>query len=196
MAAPPACGSPRAKRSRATKSVICSVTPTQLYERLLGGAQPARATADAVQEISLWQGQFPDPLCPGQAAGMARRRARQGRAAASDAGLDGVSKACNEAARGMLPEVPTICVGQPHALDPSRCPAGQGDPVAATARGAAPHQGRRRRQARRAGRRQMDRSAARSLCRPRRGDPRQPYRRFQATASSRAAPIRRPISKR
>ena len=40
-------------------------------------------------------------------------------------GLDGVSKACNEAARGMLPETPTICVGQPHALDPSRCPEGK-----------------------------------------------------------------------
>ena len=40
-------------------------------------------------------------------------------------GLDGVSKACNEAARGMLPEMPTICVGQPHALDPSRCPQGK-----------------------------------------------------------------------
>jgi phytoene dehydrogenase-like protein len=26
----------------------------------------------------------------------------------------------------MLPEVPTICVGQPHALDPSRCPEGAG----------------------------------------------------------------------
>ena len=25
----------------------------------------------------------------------------------------------------MLPEVPTICVGQPHALDPSRCPPGR-----------------------------------------------------------------------
>ena len=41
-------------------------------------------------------------------------------------GLDGVSKAVNECTRGMLPEVPTICVGQPHALDPSRCPSGAG----------------------------------------------------------------------
>jgi phytoene dehydrogenase-like protein len=41
-------------------------------------------------------------------------------------GLDGVSKAVNECERGMLPAVPTICVGQPHALDPSRCPAGAG----------------------------------------------------------------------
>ena len=41
-------------------------------------------------------------------------------------GLDGVSKAVNECERGMLPAVPTICLGQPHALDPSRCPPGAG----------------------------------------------------------------------
>jgi phytoene dehydrogenase-like protein len=40
-------------------------------------------------------------------------------------GLDSVSKSANEAERGMLPETPTICVGQPHRLDPSRCPVGK-----------------------------------------------------------------------
>ena len=40
-------------------------------------------------------------------------------------GIDSVSKSCNEAERGMLPETPTICVGQPHKLDPSRCPDGK-----------------------------------------------------------------------
>jgi len=40
-------------------------------------------------------------------------------------GIDSVSKSANEAERGMLPEVPTICVGQPHRLDPSRCPDGK-----------------------------------------------------------------------
>ena len=39
-------------------------------------------------------------------------------------GLDGVSKAANEAERGMLPAEPTICVGQPTALDPTRAPEG------------------------------------------------------------------------
>ena len=39
-------------------------------------------------------------------------------------GLDGVSKAANEAERGMLPAEPTVCVGQPTALDPSRAPDG------------------------------------------------------------------------
>jgi phytoene dehydrogenase-like protein len=40
-------------------------------------------------------------------------------------GLDAVSKAANEAERGMLPEAPTICVSQPTALDPSRAPEGK-----------------------------------------------------------------------
>ncbi len=40
-------------------------------------------------------------------------------------GLDAVSKSANEAERGMLPVTPTICVGQPQRLDPTRCPAGK-----------------------------------------------------------------------
>ncbi len=40
-------------------------------------------------------------------------------------GIDSVSKSANEAERGMLPVTPTICVGQPHRLDPSRCPDGK-----------------------------------------------------------------------
>ncbi len=40
-------------------------------------------------------------------------------------GIDSVSKSANEAERGMLPATPTICVGQPSALDPSRCPPGK-----------------------------------------------------------------------
>jgi len=40
-------------------------------------------------------------------------------------GIDSVSKSANEAERGMLPAVPTICVGQPARLDPSRCPDGK-----------------------------------------------------------------------
>lgn len=40
-------------------------------------------------------------------------------------GVDSVSKSSNEAERGMLPERPTICVGQPHKMDPGRCPEGK-----------------------------------------------------------------------
>ena len=40
-------------------------------------------------------------------------------------GVDSVSRSSNEAERGLLPTAPTICVGQPHRLDPSRCPDGK-----------------------------------------------------------------------
>jgi phytoene dehydrogenase-like protein len=39
--------------------------------------------------------------------------------------IDSVSKSSNEAERGMLPALPTMCVGQPHRLDPTRCPEGK-----------------------------------------------------------------------
>src|SRR3954462_12485857 len=41
-------------------------------------------------------------------------------------GLDGVSRAVNEADRGLLPEEATIVVGQPLTIDPSRAPEGCG----------------------------------------------------------------------
>jgi phytoene dehydrogenase-like protein len=41
-------------------------------------------------------------------------------------GLDGVSRAVNEAERGLLPAEATVVVGQPLAVDPSRAPEGKG----------------------------------------------------------------------
>src|SRR5436305_11428247 len=40
-------------------------------------------------------------------------------------GLDGVSRAVNEADRGLLPAEATIVVGQPATVDPSRAPEGK-----------------------------------------------------------------------
>ncbi len=40
-------------------------------------------------------------------------------------GLDGVSRAVNEAERGLLPAEATIVVGQPTTVDPSRAPSGR-----------------------------------------------------------------------
>jgi phytoene dehydrogenase-like protein len=108
----------------AEKSVICSVTPTQLYERLLEDHPPARY-AEPVRQYRYGKANFQIHYA------LDRPPAWRGEGLGKVAllhltpGLDGVSKACNEAIRGMLPEVPTICVGQPHALDPSRCPDGK-----------------------------------------------------------------------
>lgn len=109
----------------AARAVICSVTPKQLYGRLLRD----EAVPDEVREQA--------------------RRFKAGRAdmqihIALDAppawhdpalaevplihlsgGIDAVSRATNEADRGLLPEQATVVVGQPSVLDPSRCPPGK-----------------------------------------------------------------------
>ncbi len=100
------------------------MTPTQLYERLLGKAAP-EADVAATKKYRYGKGNFQIHYALDRLP--AWRDAALGEVALLHLtpGLDGVSKACNEAARGMLPETPTICVGQPHALDPSRCPPGK-----------------------------------------------------------------------
>jgi phytoene dehydrogenase-like protein len=111
---------------KAQSGVICSVTPNQLYDRLLAGFDVPAGLKQDVRNYRYGKGNFqlhyalkspPRWLSPGL-----------DRVALLHLtpGLDGVSKAANEAERGMLPEQPTICVGQPHALDPSRCPKGAG----------------------------------------------------------------------
>lgn len=108
----------------ANKSIICSVTPTQLYGRLLGKDAP-KDDVEATRKYRYGKGNFQIHYA------LEKPPAWRGEGLDKVAllhltpGLDGVSKACNEAARGMLPELPTICVGQPHALDPSRCPDGK-----------------------------------------------------------------------
>lgn len=110
-------------RHRATTAVICNVTPTQLYGRLLQGKVPAEtaAKADAYRygradmqvHFALSEPpQWPDP----ELATTAMVHVTPG--------LDGVSKAVNESERGLLPETATIVVGQQAAIDPVRAPDG------------------------------------------------------------------------
>ena len=156
----------------ATKSVICSVTPTQLYGRLLGDAAPKR-DVEATRVYRYGKGNFQI-----QAAGLARRRAGRCRAAASDARarrrIQGLQRGV---ARPLAGGADHLC-GPAARARPVALPRGQGHPVAATARGATPHQGRCRRQAPGACRRAMDRRVARGLCRPGGSDPRQSHRRL------------------
>ena len=108
----------------AADSVLASVAPGQLYERLLGNKSPGNDLS-AAQRYRHGRGNFqlhyaldavPEWRSPGLAQVALIHLAD---------GIDSVSKSANEAERGMLPETPTICVGQPSALDPSRCPPGK-----------------------------------------------------------------------
>jgi phytoene dehydrogenase-like protein len=109
----------------AARGVICSVTPTQLYRRLL----PGSAAADKRERAENYRYGKGDMQIHYALKAPPRWRTPGLENVALlhlTPGLDGVSKAVNECERGMLPAVPTICVGQPHALDPSRCPPGAG----------------------------------------------------------------------
>ena len=92
----------------AAKSVICSVTPTQLYERLLGKDAP-QTDVEATKKYRYGKGNFQIHYALDRPP--AWRDVALGEVALLHLtpGLDGVSKACNEAARGILPETPTIC---------------------------------------------------------------------------------------
>ena len=95
------------------------MTPTQLYGSLLAGMQvpPFRYGRSEMQihyalsEPPRWEG---DP--------------RLGETAIVHVtpGLDGVSRAVNEADRGLLPAEATVVVGQPLTMDASRAPDGNG----------------------------------------------------------------------
>lgn len=108
----------------AKTGVICSVTPTQLYERLLKGFTLPGDITREVRNYRYGKGNFQLHYALKAKPRWLSPNLDKVALLHLTPGLDGVSKAANEAERGMLPEVPTICVGQPSALDPSRCPEG------------------------------------------------------------------------
>ncbi|MFS8101846.1 NAD(P)/FAD-dependent oxidoreductase [Lentzea alba] len=107
-------------------TVVASVNPDQLYLRLLAHEPDAvppliRRQAEryryglGVVQVHLALSEppcYPEPL---QGVGQPH----------FTTGLDGVSKALNEAVRGLLPASPTISFDVPSSLDPSRCPEGR-----------------------------------------------------------------------
>jgi phytoene dehydrogenase-like protein len=112
----------------ASRAVVASVTPTKLYGDLLaeGAAPPEAAAAGrafrygrAGMQIHLALGE------PPQWGGPHTERLARTAIVHVTPGLDGVSRAVNEAERGLLPAEATIVAGQPCAVDPSRAPEGR-----------------------------------------------------------------------
>lgn len=106
----------------AARDVVASVTPTQLYGRLLAAPSDAAQRATAAYRYGKGNVQMHYAL---------KHPPKWKTPGLDDValihltpGLDGVSRAAAEAERGVLPAEPTICVGQPTALDPSRAPEG------------------------------------------------------------------------
>jgi len=111
---------------RANEAVVANVTPTQLYGRLLSGAPvPNAARADASRfrygraEMQIHMALDEPPSWAGD------ERLADTAIVHVTPGLNGVSRAVNEAERGLLPVDGTIVVGQPLAVDPQRAPDGK-----------------------------------------------------------------------
>ncbi len=109
----------------AESGVVCSMAPDQLYGRLLADAPLPPDIAEGLAGYRYGKGNMQIHYALKHPP-----RWRGGAGLGTVAllhltpGLDGVSKAANEAERGVLPADPTICVGQPTAADPSRAPEG------------------------------------------------------------------------
>jgi len=109
----------------ASRAVVANVTPTQLYGKLLSD-QPMLAPArQAAADYRYGRGEMQIHLAldaPPQWSDPALGKVAM---LHLTSGLDGVSRAVNEAERGLLPAEATIVVAQPTALDPSRAPKGK-----------------------------------------------------------------------
>ena len=105
----------------ASRAVLACVTPTQLYGRLLadGEVPAARARGGAAVPLRPRRDADPHRARRSRRAGRGDERlARTSRSSTSRPGLDGVSRAVNEAERGLLPAEATIALGQPMARRP------------------------------------------------------------------------------
>ena len=104
------------------RRVVANVTPTQLYGRLLADTDlrdAGRRFRYGRAEMQIHFALDEPPRWDGD------ERLASTAIVHVTPGLDGVSRAVNEAERGLLPAEATVVVGQPVAVDPSRAPAGK-----------------------------------------------------------------------
>jgi phytoene dehydrogenase-like protein len=111
----------------ARRAVLASVTPTQLYGRLLPEQAVPGRVAEAGKRFRYGRAEMQIHLALSEPPRWEGDE-RLGRTAIVHVtpGLDGVSRAVNEAERGLLPAEATIVAGQPLTIDPSRAPEGAG----------------------------------------------------------------------
>jgi phytoene dehydrogenase-like protein len=109
------------------RAVVASVTPQQLYERLLADANVPQAHREAARRFRYGRAEMQIHFALSEPARWeGDERLNRTALVHVTPGLNGVSKAVNEAERGELPEEATIVVGQPLTIDPSRAPEGKG----------------------------------------------------------------------
>ena len=112
-------------REHRAAEVICNVTPTQLYGRLLTSDQIPSEVRIHAQKWRYGKGNMQIHLALSEAPEWSNDELARVGYLHLTGGANAVSRAVNEAERGLLPAEPTICIAQPTALDPSRAPPGR-----------------------------------------------------------------------
>jgi phytoene dehydrogenase-like protein len=111
----------------AERAVICNVTPTQLYGRLLDPTDVPADVAEAGKRFRFGRSEMQIHFALSEPAHWeGDERLDKTAIIHLTPGLDGVSRAVNEAERGLLPAEATVVVGQPLTIDDSRAPQGKG----------------------------------------------------------------------
>ncbi|HVH52026.1 MAG TPA: NAD(P)/FAD-dependent oxidoreductase, partial [Gaiellaceae bacterium] len=111
----------------AARAVIANVTPTQLYERLLADESVPSPVRDGARRFRYGRAEMQIHFALSEPARWdGDERLNRTAIVHVTPGLDGVSRAVNEAERGLIPEEATIVVGQPLTMDSSRAPDGKG----------------------------------------------------------------------
>lgn len=110
---------------QARKAVICNVTPTQLYGSLLRNVELPQKVTEEAAAYHYGNGDMQIHLALDHPPQWADEALNDVAMVHLTSGIDGVSKATNQARRGFLPDEATIVVAQPTALDPTRAPDGK-----------------------------------------------------------------------
>ena len=108
-----------------SQQVVCNVTPTQLYGRLLESGQVPVEVAKQAAAYRYGRGEMQIHLALSAPPDWRDPALRKVAMLHLTSGLDAVSRAVNEAERGLLPAAATVVVAQPLAVDASRAPAGK-----------------------------------------------------------------------
>jgi phytoene dehydrogenase-like protein len=111
----------------ARRAVLCNVTPQQLYLQLLDRSVVPEWAAAKAQRYRYGRADMQIHLALSEPPKWPEGDDRFLRTAIVHVndGLNGLSRAVNEAERGLLPADPTVVVGQPMAVDASRGPSGR-----------------------------------------------------------------------
>jgi phytoene dehydrogenase-like protein len=111
----------------AERAVVANVTPTQLYDRLLDGVDVPAPVREGAARFRYGRAEMQIHFALSEPARwLGDERLNETAIVHLTPGLDGVSRAVNEAERGLLPAEATVVVGQPLTIDPSRAPEGKG----------------------------------------------------------------------